>query len=112
MRCYIELVEVNQDYDSYCMLGEAFMQIQVRLVAVQSGLCPVACVCVVLHRSTITQSHPDWVGCSPRTRTVRNRGRHARGSSPAADGYCLMFETLAIEQRKACWTQPKCLHVR
>lgn len=30
IRCYMDLVEQGQDYDSYCMLGEAFMQIQVR----------------------------------------------------------------------------------
>uniref|UniRef100_A0A7S0S5T6 Tetratricopeptide repeat-like domain-containing protein n=1 Tax=Chlamydomonas leiostraca TaxID=1034604 RepID=A0A7S0S5T6_9CHLO len=28
VKCYMELVEASPDYDSYCMLGEAFMQIQ------------------------------------------------------------------------------------
>ncbi len=29
IKCYMDLVELSADYDTYCMLGEAFMQIQV-----------------------------------------------------------------------------------
>ena len=28
IKCYMDLVDKDQDYDTYCMLGEAFMQIQ------------------------------------------------------------------------------------
>lgn len=28
VKCYLDLVDLAADYDTYCMLGEAFMQIQ------------------------------------------------------------------------------------
>eukprot|EP00798_Chlamydomonas_sp_ICE-L_P019308 gene19309-25961_t len=36
VKCYLDLVDRNGDYDSYCMLGEAFMQIQECEKAVKS----------------------------------------------------------------------------
>lgn len=37
IKCYLDLVDLAADYDTYCMLGEAFMQIQVGVLRCEKG---------------------------------------------------------------------------